>query len=88
MRLQHTERCTCGSLTINDVETVVMSMDTVKSVLKTLIDKEDDFAVLQELLIHIIDSKGDCKDLGKCECCGDYVMEYILEVPDGEADNG
>lgn len=82
MKVQHTDGCTYGSLTINGVETVDMPMNAVKSALKTLIDKEEDLAVLQELLMHIVDSEGNYKDLGRCETCGDYIMEYTLEVAD------
>lgn len=81
MKIQHTDGCMYDSLTIDGVETVDMDINKVKEVIKSLIDREDDLGALQQMLFIIVDSRGDCKDLGRCEECGDYVVEYTLEVP-------
>lgn len=82
MEIQHTAGCTCDSLTINDIETVDLPIEQFKTVIKTLVDKEEDLAVLQQILISIVDSEGENKDLGHCETCGDDIVEYTLEIPD------
>lgn len=82
MNIQHTDGCTCNSLTINDVETIDMPIEQVKQTIKKLIDGVTDIATLQQVLIDIVDLEGVYKDLGQCETCGDFVSEYTLEVPD------
>lgn len=81
MKIQHTDGCTCDSLTINDVETVDMPIEQIKKCLGKLIDRISDISTLQQILISIVDSEGDYKDLGQCEECGDFITEYTLEVP-------
>lgn len=80
MKLQHTEGCICDSLTVDNVETINMKIEDLQTILCKLIKKESDIATLQQLLITIIDSEGEYKYLGHCECCGDYISEYTLEV--------
>lgn len=82
MIIQHINGCTYDSITINDTETVDLPIDQVKAAIKALVDKEEDLAVLQQILISIVDSNGEYKDLGHCETCGDDVVEYTLEIPD------
>lgn len=82
MKIQHTEGCTCDSLTINGKETIEMPLEEVKNTIRKLINHVSDIGTLQQILISIVDTEGDYKDLGHCETCGDFIMEYTLEVPD------
>lgn len=76
----HEEGCTTDSLTINGIETIDMPLEEVKGVIKKLIDKTDDIAMLQDVLIRIIDTLGEYEDTGYCEQCGDYGSKYTLRI--------
>lgn len=73
------------STTINDKELVDLNEEDtnnvlLKRVLKHLIDKEEDLAVLQHIFEEFLESNGKEKDLGYCEQCGSYNTEYSMTV--------
>ena len=80
MKLEYTDGCTCTSLTVDGVETVDMSPDSLKEVIYKLINNESDFGTLQSIWMDLVTSQGDYEDLGKCEECGDWITRYTLEI--------
>ncbi len=80
MILRYTDGCTCTSLTVDDKETIDMKETELKDVVKKMIDKVDDIAVLQQVWCRIVESMGEYKDLGHCECCGDWITEFTWEI--------
>lgn len=81
MKLQYTEGCTAYSLTVDNAESIDMDINDFKSVIYKLIDKENDLAVLQNTFRDCIYSQGMYSCTEKpCECCGDYIETYTLEI--------
>ncbi len=80
MKLKYTTGCICDSLTIDGVETINMKVEDLQRVICKIINKEEDIAILQQVLINLIEANGEYKYLGHCECCGDYISNYTLEV--------
>lgn len=80
MKLEHTTGCICDSLTINGVETINLPIKEVRDVVLNIISKCDDLSILQDILMDYIDCNGEYKDLGHCEQCGDYIINYTLEI--------
>lgn len=80
MKLEYTEGCICTSLTVDGVETVDMDINDLKKVICKLVERETDVAELQDLWISLMQSQGEYKDLGHCECCGDWITNYTLEL--------
>lgn len=76
----HEEGCTCDSLTINGIKTIDMPLEEVKVVIKKLIGKTVDMAILQDLLIRLVDILGEYEDLCYCEQCGDYASKYTFRL--------
>lgn len=80
MKLEYTEGCVCTSLTVDGVETVDMNINDLKKVICKLVERETDVAELQDLWMSLMQSQGEYKDLGHCECCGDWITNYTLEL--------
>lgn len=80
MKLEYTEGCICTSLTVDGVETVDMDINDLKKVICKLVERETDVAELQDLWMSLMQSQGEYKDLGHCECCGDWITNYTLEL--------
>lgn len=80
MKLEYTTGCICDSLTIDGVETINMKVEDLQRVICKIINKEEDIAILQQVLINLIEVNGEYKYLGHCECCGDHISNYTLEV--------
>lgn len=84
MKLEYTSGCICDSLNIDNVETIDMPIDKFKEVLHTLLNRESDLAVLQQVYMSFMESQGNYESSNEpCDCCGDYVVTYTLEI-DGE----
>lgn len=81
MKLVYTSGCVCGSLSIDGVETIDMDINVFKDVLQQLIINEGDLVTLQEVYMLLMSSQGvyECSE-EPCECCGDYVTTYSLEI--------
>jgi len=82
MKFQYSEGCTRNSLTVNGKETADMPVEEVRKAAHVLIDYTDSLSDLQEVLIQILCTHGEYKDLGWCMTCGDHNEEYTLEVED------
>lgn len=75
-----TRGCICDSLTVDDVEEINLDNDRRKEVIKKIFDnmKPED---LNYLLQWYIEEFGEYEsDDEPCECCGDYVERYWLEI--------
>lgn len=43
-------------------------------------NRKTDIATLQDVWMSLIEHLGEYKDLGHCECCGDWISNYTLEI--------
>lgn len=57
-----------------------MTPEEIKVSIQAMLDREVDVAVLQDIWMSLIESQGEYKDLGHCECCGDWISNYTLEI--------
>lgn len=78
--LEYTSGCTATSLTVDKVETVNMDKEDVKTVIKKLVDNENDLGLLQMMFEYLMESQGKYENLGQCESCGDYTERYALDI--------
>lgn len=79
MKINYVSGCICDSLTIDNIESIDLPIETIKDAITKALSKINDIAVLQNILMTIAET-GDYKDLGHCEDCGDYIVEYTIEV--------
>ena len=83
MKIRYTEGCVFhDSLTIDGEEIVNLGEEKLKEILKFIIDKENDIAVLRGLLASIIDFYREDTYISNepCECCGNCVTVHTLEI--------
>lgn len=80
MKIEYTDGCICTSLTVDGKETAYMTPEEIKVSIQAMLDREVDVAVLQDIWMSLIESQGEYKDLGHCECCGDWISNYTLEI--------
>lgn len=80
MKLKYIDGCVCTSLTVDNKETVDMTPDELKISINAMLDRETDISILQEVWMDLIQSQGEYQNLGKCDCCGDYIIKYTLEI--------
>ena len=80
MKIVSVTGCTCGSLTVDGIETIDMKVEELQEVVKKVVEKTTDIGQLQGILIDLTSSMGEYKDLGHCDECGDYIEQYTLEV--------
>lgn len=79
MKINYTSGCICNSLTIDDKESADLSVDDIKDTIVKALNKINDAAILQEILITIAET-GEYENLGHCDECGDYISSYTLEI--------
>lgn len=79
MKINYTSGCICDSLTIDDKESTDLSVDDIKDTIVKALNKINDIAILQEILITIVET-GEYENLGHCNECGDYISSYTLEI--------
>lgn len=79
MKINYTLGCICNSLTIDDEESADLSVDDIKDTIVKALNKINDVAILQEILITIAET-GEYENLGHCDECGDYISSYTLEI--------
>lgn len=80
MKLEYTDGCICTSLTVDGKEAADMTSEEIKVSIQAMLDREIDFAVLQDIWTTLIESQGEYRDLGHCEECGDWISNYTLEL--------
>lgn len=79
MKINYTSGCICDNLTIDDKESTDLSVDDIKDTIVKALNKINDIAILQEILITIVET-GEYENLGHCDECGDYISSYTLEI--------
>ena len=80
MKIEYTNGCVCTSLTVDGKETADMTSEEIKVSIQAMLDREIDFAVLQDIWTTLIESQGEYKNLANCEECGDWIFNYTLEL--------
>lgn len=80
MKLSYTDGCVCTSLTVDGKETTDMTAEEMKVSIQAMLDREQDCATLQNIWTSLMLSQGEYEDLGKCNCCGDWITCYTLNL--------
>lgn len=57
-----------------------MTPEEIKVSIRAMLDRETDITTLQDVWMSLIEHLGEYKDLGHCECCGDWISNYTLEI--------
>ena len=79
-KIEYTCGCVCNSLSVNGEETSEMEVNKLKEIICKLINAEKQTAVLQDILIDLVETNGEHKHLGTCDCCGDSIDKWTLEI--------
>lgn len=83
MKLEMTEGCVCWSYTVDDREFTNLSLNEKKELIKSLVDKTTDEAVLQGYFRNFLHTYGKHEGSDEpCDCCGDYIDTYTYEDPE------
>ena len=83
MILNYIEGCTADSLTIDGVETIELPPYEIADVIRHLVGRCKDIAILQELLERLIEhDKESVCDISHCDQCGDDIYNYKLRLWD------
>lgn len=81
MILNYIEGCTAYNLTIDRVEASELPPYEIADVIRHLVGRCKDKAILQELLERLIESdKKSVCDISHCDQCGDNIYNYKLEI--------
>lgn len=80
MKCVYTDGCMATSLTVDGRNTADMSPQELREIIKNMLDKVEDTAILQDVWMNIMECAGEYENLGECSQCGDYIYEYTLEV--------
>ncbi len=81
MILNYIEGCTAYNLTIDGVETIELPPYEIADVIRHLVGRCKDIAILQELLERLIESdKESTCTISHCDQCGDDIYNYKLEI--------
>ena len=81
MILNYIEGCTADSLTIDGVETIELLPYEIADVIRHLVGRCKDIAILQEMLAMLIESdKESVRSISHCDQCGDDIYNYKLEI--------
>ena len=81
MELRYVSGCTADSLTIDGIEVSELPPYEIADVIRHLVGRCDDKAILQEILSRLIetDKESTC-DISHCDQCGDDIYNYKLEI--------
>lgn len=80
MKINYITGCTCDSLTIDGIESTDMPAEDIKEAIVLSLNKVEDIATLQNILVSVLEEAGEFEDLGHCEQCGDWITSYTLEI--------
>lgn len=81
MILNYIDGCTTNRLTIDGVETIELPPYEIADVIRHLVGRCKDKAILQELLERLIESdKESVCSISHCDQCGDDIYNYKLEI--------
>lgn len=81
MELRYVSGCTAYNLTIDGIEVSELPPYQIADVIRHLVGRCKDIAILQELLERLIEhDKESVCDISHCEQCGDDIYDYKLEI--------
>lgn len=81
MELRYVSGCITYNLTIDGVEVSELPPYEIADVIRHLVGRCKDKAILQELLERLIESdKESVCDISHCDQCGDDIYSYTLEI--------
>ena len=81
MELRYVSGCTADSLTIDGIEVSELPPYEIADVIRHLVGRCKDKAILQELLERLIESdKESVCDISHCDQCGDDIYNYKLVI--------
>ena len=81
MELRYTEGCTAYNLTIDGVEVSELPPYEIADVIRDLVGRCNDKAILKEMLAMLIEhDKESVCDISHCDQCGDDIYNYKLEI--------
>ena len=81
MELRYTEGCTAYNLTIDGVEVSELPPYEIADVIRHLVGRCNDKAILKEMLAMLIEhDKESVCDISHCDQCGDDIYNYKLEI--------
>ena len=81
MTLNYIEGCTAYNLTIDGVEASELPPYEIADIIRHLVGRCNDKAVLKEFLARLIETdKESVCDISHCDQCGDDIYNYKLEI--------
>lgn len=81
MILNYIEGCTAYNLTIDGAEAGELPPYEIADIIRHLVGRCEDIAILQEMLERLIESdKKSVCDISHCNQCGDDIYNYKLEI--------
>lgn len=81
MELRYISGCTAYRLTIDGVETIELPPYEIVDVIRHLVGRCKDKAILKEMLAMLIEhDKESVCDISHCDQCGDDIYNYKLEI--------
>lgn len=79
MKLQYVTGCICDSLSVDGKEFNELSLEEQRVICHKLVDDASEY-VIQQMFITYMEDHADCETTGPCECCGDMITEYNIEL--------
>lgn len=81
MELNYIEGCTAYNLTIDGVEVSELPPYAIAEVIRHLVGRCEDKALLKEMLEMLIEhDKESVCDISHCDQCDDTIYSYTLEI--------
>lgn len=84
MKLELTEGCDCSSFEADGEPIHKMSTEDIKDIVRKQVDvalQTDEWNTLYALAYWMMQNFYDLyESSGPCECCGDYVETYTMEI--------
>lgn len=74
--------CTYDNLLINNKDITNISKEELINYIVKILNSADDIGDIRYNLICLIEEFGDMNISGACECCGDNIYTYTLELDD------
>lgn len=86
MKIQNVSGCTSFSLNVDGKEEIEMTSEERLKVIDNIYEwmKRHPDDILNGILLDLTEAFGEYKTISQspCECCGDYVEEYVLDLND------
>lgn len=81
-KFEYVSGCICDNLLINNKDTTNISKEELINYIVKILNSADDIGDIRYTLICLVESLGDLDISGPCECCGDNIYTYTLELDD------